>query len=235
MQKKPIILMTLATDTGLYGLTRVATYRNYAESFAAQGAAVLGVTDPDPDTAAQLAAMADGLFLTGGVDVDPSLYGETAIPECGRLDPWRDGVEAAYWKAFWDAGKPIFGICRGLQVINVLLGGTLYQDLPAQLGLEHPHNTIHTVRAMEGTFLREAFGAEFTVNSFHHQAVKDLADGLEVCAASMGGQVVEAFRHKTRPILAVQWHPERMTVDRLTKEGPDMGPLFRHFVEMLEC
>jgi len=233
MKKKPIILMTGATDTGLYGLTRLVTYRNYAESFSAQGAVVLGVNDPDPDTVAQLTELADGLFLTGGVDVDPALYGEAVLPECGKLDPWRDRLEAAYWKGFYEANKPVFGICRGLQVINVLMGGTLYQDLPAQLGLEHPHNTIHPVQAMEGTFLRETFGEEFTVNSFHHQAVKDLAEGLEVCATSMGGQIVEAFRHKTRPILAVQWHPERMTVDRLTKEGPDMAPLFRRFVEML--
>ena len=128
------------------------------------------------------------------------------------------------------------GICRGLQVLNVVLGGTLYQDLPSQLGLEHPGGTVHEVEACEGSDLERLFGKRFLVNSYHHQAVRELAPGLVADAVFADDErIVEAFHHTALPITAYQWHPERMRgTERLTKEGPDMDALFRAFLDAVE-
>ncbi len=141
-------------------------------------------------------------------------------------------MELAYAKAFLAAKKPIMGICRGMQLINVALGGTLYQDIPTQLGYEHPH-AAHEVVAREGSELSRLFGRRFTVNSYHHQAVKKLGEGLIADAVfAEDERLVEAVHHETLPVAAYQWHPERMCgKDRMTQEGPDMEPLFRQFLE----
>ena len=233
--KKPIILMTGGSDTGTLGQTRLYCNKNYSEALEAQGAIVLSVCDSDPDTVAQLTELADGLFLTGGVDMEPARYGEETLPECGNLDLWRDETELAFAEAFIEAKKPILGVCRGLQTLNVALGGTLYQDIPSQLGLTHASGTTHVIENAEGSELFRFYGKHCVVNSFHHQAVKDLAPGLEVTAASEYGNVVEAFRHKELPIVAYQFHPERMRGEkRVTAEGPDTDPLFENFVKMCE-
>lgn len=233
-KKGPLILMTGSSDLSPRGLRRVYCYKNYSEAMESHGAAALSVSACDAGTAGELAALADGLFLTGGGDVEPRYYGEERRPFCGEPEEGRDELEFTLIRAFLDAGKPIFGICRGLQVLNVALGGTLWQDLPAQVGLEGHGDGVHPVRAAEGSLFRRLFGAEFPVNSYHHQAVKDLAPGLIPGAWDESGRIVEAFFHRTLPIWAVQWHPERMTGrERLTREGPDMAPLFRFFCE--EC
>lgn len=231
--RKPIILMSFGTDTGAHPIPRLTIYRNYAESLNELGARVLGITDPGEDAARELCDMADGLLLTGGADVEPARYGEQTLDACGEPDFWRDAAEFAYARAFIAAKKPILGICRGLQVLNVVLGGTLYQDLPSQLGVEHPGGAVHEVAAREGSDLERLFGRRFLVNSYHHQAVKELAPGLAADAVFAGDErIVEAFHHTELPIAAYQWHPERMRgAERLTKEGPDMGALFRAFLD----
>lgn len=234
--KKPIILMTYGTDTaGVHPLPRLTIYRNYAEALNELGARVLGVTDPDEDAARDLCALADGLLLTGGVDVAPARYGEETLPECGKLDPWRDEMEFAYVKAFIAAKKPIMGICRGMQTLNVALGGTLYQDIPLQLGYEHPH-AVHEVVARKGSDLERLFGERFLVNSYHHQAVKELGEGLVADAVFADDEhIVEAMHHTQLPIAAYQWHPERMRgQERMTTEGPDMDAVFRLFLDTVE-
>lgn len=233
---KPIILMSFGTDTGAQPIPRLTIYRNYAESLNEAGARVLGITDPDEDAARELCDMADGLLLTGGADVEPARYGEQTLDACGEPDLWRDAAEFAYAKAFIAAKKPILGICRGLQTLNVVLGGTLYQDIPSQLGLEHPGGVTHEVVAREGSGLERLFGRRFLVNSYHHQAVKELAPGLVTDAVFAGDErIVEAFHHTELPIAACQWHPERMRgAERLTREGPDMDALFRAFLEAAE-
>ena len=179
-------------------------------------------------------AHVDGLVLTGGADVDPALYGEERLPQCGATDPWRDRMEEAYIGAFVRAGKPIFGICRGAQMINVALGGTLYQDISAQLGVSHNFGIVHEVTSCADTFAYDLFGARFMVNSFHHQAIRKLAPSLRPAAYAEDGKIAEAFVHETLPILGVQWHPERMTGDdRMTREGPAMQRLFLHFLHLL--
>lgn len=231
--KKPIILMTFGTDTGgVHAIPRLTIYRNYAEALNELGAHVLGVTDPDEAAARELCEIADGLLLTGGADVAPVYYGEAAMTECGKVDTWRDETELAYAKAFLAAKKPIMGICRGMQLLNVALGGTLYQDIPAQLGYEHPH-AAHEVVASEVSELSRLFGRRFTVNSYHHQAVKTLGEGLVADAVfAEDERLVEAMHHTELPVAAYQWHPERMRgKDRMTKEGPDMEPLFKLFLD----
>lgn len=234
--RKPIILMSCGTDLGANALPRLAIYRNYAESLNEAGAYVLVITDADEAAARALCGIADGLLLTGGVDVEPARYGEPTLDACGEIDRWRDAAEFAYARAFIAAKKPILGICRGMQVLNVVLGGTLYQDIPSQIGLEHPGGVAHEVDARGGSDLERLFGERFLVNSYHHQAVKALAPGLAADAVLAGDKrIVEAFHHTQLPIAACQWHPERMRgAERLTKEGPDMDALFRAFLDAVE-
>lgn len=232
--KKPLLLMTAASDTAPNTLTRIATYKNYADAFIGSGCTVVCASGGENGTAEQLAEIADGLFLTGGVDVSPKLYGEEKIPQCGQSDEWRDRTEAACFKAFMEAGKPVFGICRGMQMINVLMGGTLYQDISEELHVSHPYNSIHEIDAVKDSIICRLFGEKFIVNSFHHQAVESLAPGLLPLAYSADGGIIEGFYHKELPILAVQWHPERMTGEgRMTQAGPDMAPLFQYFTETI--
>lgn len=232
MEKTPLILMSGSADVSQRGLRRVHYYKNYPEALESCGAVVLNVSACDAGSAKRLAALADGLYLPGGGDIPPEYYGEKALPACGEPEEGRDELEFTLARAFLEAEKPIFGICRGLQVLNVLLGGTLWQDIPSQLGMEHPNDSVHGVRTAESSIFRVLFGEEFPVNSYHHQGVKDLAPGLVPGAWDGTGRIVEAFSHETLPIWAVQWHPERMTGrERLTPEGPDMAPLFRFFCD----
>lgn len=175
----------------------------------------------------------DGLLLSGGSDLDPSYYGEEPIPELNVTIPERDAFEMALLREALRRGVPIFGICRGLQVLNVALGGTLYQDLPAQLGediLEHRQETpkwrpTHEVEIHEGSLVAEIAACSCVrVNSYHHQGIKDLADGLVVSARSSDGVVeaVESGNLSERWMVGVQWHAEAMR---------DAGPEHRSFFE----
>lgn len=232
-ERGPLILMTGSFDVAEgRDLERVYYYKNYPEALERCGATVLNVSRCDGGTARRLAALADGLYLTGGGDMEPRYYGEERLLSCGEPEKGRDELELALVRAFLEVQKPILGICRGLQVLNVVLGGTLWQDLPTQTGRGGHGEGVHTVRTAEGSRLRSFFGAEFPVNSFHHQAVRQLAPGLVPTAWEEPGELVEAFAHESLPLWAVQWHPERMTgAERYTREGPDMGPLFQFFCD----
>lgn len=232
MEQRPLILMTGSADVSQRGLRRMHYYKNYPEALETHGAVVLHVSHCDAVSARQLAQLSDGLYLPGGGDIEPLRYGEVPHPLCGKPEEGRDELEFTLGQAFLEAQKPILGICRGLQVLNVLLGGTLWQDIPDQAGLVHPDNSVHRVKTEAGSLFRRLFGVEFPVNSYHHQAVKGLASSLVPEAWDESGRLIEAFSHKTLPIWAVQWHPERMTGrERITKEGPDMAPLFRFFCD----
>ena len=140
----------------------------------------------------QLYTLCDGLLFTGGQDVDPALYGEEPSPRCGVPCPRRDALEAGLFRLAMAEGTPMLGICRGLQLMNVLLGGTLYQDLPTEHPSPIPHvmkppydRPCHTVRLAEGGTLRRLTGREeLGVNSYHHQAVRRLAPSLRAEAWS---------------------------------------------------
>jgi putative glutamine amidotransferase len=160
----------------------------------------------------------DGLVMHGGADVWPGSYGEEPLKPEWRGDRVRDEYEIALVKAFSDAGKPVFGICRGLQLINVAHGGTLYQDIATQKpgalthrdAVAYDHN-FHHVEVLPDTRLAQLLKDErrHKINSVHHQGIKDLAPGFVAEAVSPDDGVIEAIRHQGDAwIAAVQWHPE---------------------------
>ncbi len=163
----------------------------------------------------------DGLLLTGGTDLDPGHYGEKPIPELGVTLPEWDTLEMSLLRSALHRGVPIFGICRGMQILNVALGGTLYQDVPSQLGadvLDHWQQEpkcqpTHEVEVLDGSYLAEITDRQTVeVNSYHHQGIKGLADTLAVTARSTDGviEAVESRDFSERWLMGVQWHPEGM-------------------------
>ena len=166
----------------------------------------------------EVTALCDGFLFTGGGDADPALYGEKILPECGKIEPLRDAWDFAAAARALESGKPIIGICRGIQVLNVALGGTLYQDIPSQYKTDILHSQTnglhaysHSIRIVEGSPLRALLGTlEIKGNSFHHQAIKKLGTGLVPTAYADDG-IIEAVYGKDHPYLrAYQWHPERL-------------------------
>lgn len=202
--------------------------RCYMQRLTENGAIPLLLSpDMDDEQIDQCAKQLDGLMLAGGNDIDPALYGHAAVPELGEVNPLRDRLEMRIVPAFLRENKPVFGICRGIQALNVALGGSLYQDLPSQYrdtpeGMERithsqpaPYDVpVHSADILPGTMLARITGAEkLMVNSMHHQAVWTAAPGLTVCARAADG-VIEAVEMQGSPfVLAVQWHPERLTDD----------------------
>ena len=162
----------------------------------------------------------DGLLLQGGNDIAPETYGETPLNPAWAGDAIRDRYEIALFEEFVRQGKPVFGICRGCQLINVALGGTLYQDIETQLPgkLSHRDDTqydkvIHSTRILENTWLASMYPSATVVrtNSIHHQAVKELGRDLVVEARSEPDEIIEAVRWEGESfVLGVQWHPEFM-------------------------
>jgi len=158
----------------------------------------------------------DGFLLTGGYDVAPSLYGQKKLPACGDITEGLDRMEAACLPRILAADKPVLGICRGMQFLNVVLGGTLWQDLPSQRPSETAHNMdapydrfVHKVLQPEDSPLLEIIPfREFGVNSAHHQAVCRIAEGLFPAAVSEDGLVEAVCMPGKRFVYAVQWHPE---------------------------
>jgi putative glutamine amidotransferase len=164
----------------------------------------------DPDRIAAYVDTFDGFFFAGGVDVDPARYGESITGEGVEIDESRDAFELAFFPAAFASGKPILGICRGIQVINVAMGGTLYQDIPGHRQSTPAEQFAQPVTLQRDTRLYGICGAErLLVNSCHHQAIKDVAPGLRVTARADDGTIeaVEATEHPY--LVAVQWHPER--------------------------
>ncbi len=172
-------------------------------------------TGPDgPGTgAAEVIDVLDGLVLTGGGDVDPRAYGEEAEPEVGGIDLNRDASERALLVAALEADMPVLAICRGCQVLNVYLGGTLHQHLPDVVGnLDHRSAPFRfgdvDVETVPGTVTADVFGPSTTVRCSHHQAIRDLGRGLVVTARAGDGVVEAVELPSARFVLAVQWHPE---------------------------
>lgn len=156
----------------------------------------------------------DGVLFIGGWDVEPDLYGELRLPECGPASRIKDLYEIELFRLARKKGLPILAICRGIQVVNVAMGGTLVQDLPSAIGRVHQQEKgdtyWHDVEIVPDTGLFGMMGVSvMATNSYHHQSVKDLAEGLRVTARSRDG-VIEAVEGTDGPYLAaVQWHPER--------------------------
>jgi putative glutamine amidotransferase len=211
-----------ASEQQSYGLVnRFRVTANYVTAITEAGGVPL-VLPPQPSNHAALIEVVDGLLLTGGADIDPQRYGDpTRHPETDEVDELRDSFEIELTKLALDWQLPIFCICRGIQVLNVALGGTLYQDLPTQYegALQHRQQRqgvpadmpFHTLQVESGTLLAEVYGSlEIQANSLHHQAIRDIASHLTVNAWAEDG-VIEAASVENYPFaLAVQWHPELM-------------------------
>ena len=196
----------------------------YIDAFSAQGATtrVLAWTED----AAAITNMVNGvdlLVLCGGEDVDPARYGATRKSYCRASNLTRDAFEWELLGAAVALGKPVFGICRGNQMINVFFGGTLYQDLAQEHGAAHP--STHVVQVMNDGYLKPIFQSSYqSVNSTHHQAVKDLAPGFTVAATASDG-VIEAIENKALNVRGVQFHPEA-----LQGSDPKFAAIFRWLV-----
>lgn len=181
--------------------------------------------------------MVDGLYLPGGVDVDPHLYGEEPLAGMGSFDPDWDAVDVVLAQAALERNMPILGICRGMQVLNVAAGGTLYQDIPSQVpgALKHSQKgprwaASHAVELDGESRLAKTLGAtELRINSYHHQAVKDVAPGFRSVANAPDGviEAIESTQH--RYAVGVQWHPELMV-----ERDPMYKALFVDFIEAVK-
>ena len=170
----------------------------------------------DQEIIEELVQSMDGFLLTGGHDVTPSLYGEEPHSKCTELCYLRDQMESHLINTAIKMDKPILGICRGIQILNVVMGGSLYQDIPEQTESTVTHQqtppyekTVHSVNIHANTPLHTILGKDcIDVNSYHHQGIKQLADSLKPMAEASDGIIEAVYRPDSSFVFAVQWHPE---------------------------
>ncbi len=217
MARKPVIGVTPLVDEQRESYWMLPGY--FEGVLEAGGVPMMLPLTDDVGVLARALDACDGVLIAGGQDVAPEVYGVIA-PEAaalvGETCPERDQMEAALLGVAIERDLPVLGICRGIQVINALLGGTLWQDLPTQRPSDVEHHghapydvPVHTVEVAAGTPLAAAIGAgEHAVNSYHHEAVRELAPGLEAMAFSPDGLVEALWRPASAFLWAVQWHPE---------------------------
>lgn len=229
---KPIIGISSYSENG-----KVQLNLPYVKSVRAAGgiALVIPVTCDEEQIEAVLDHI-DGLVMTGGDDVDPQIFGEQPHPRLGAVGPERDRFDIMLIQKALKKGLPIMGICRGEQLLNVAMGGTMIQDIPSQVqgAIKHrqdgPRNyASHAIKIEKGSLAYKCFGSDSTsVNSFHHQAVAKLAPGLKVTAVAPDGVIEIIEKIGDEKVFGVQFHPEGFVA-----EG-DMRflPLFKHLVEM---
>ena len=221
---RPLIAVTAGNRPDRSGALRLAINRAYVGALHAAGADVV-VLPPTPrgqgPVSPALLERLDGILIPGGADLNPRHYGEAPRDGLGDVDDDLDALELALVRAAVDRPLPVFGICRGQQVVNVALGGSLYQDLAGDGLTDFPHLTeaargrdhvAHDIEIRAGTRLHQILGADrLDVNSFHHQAVRDVAPGLRVSAMSAVDGVIEGLESIDGLILTVQCHPEELT------------------------
>lgn len=226
------LLITQRESVDSHGSPIDSLEASYTLYFAELGAQVRPVPNflPDPETSLAEEEF-DGLVLTGGGSLPPEFY---RLPHSDRFQPDRDRTEKALIGLCRKQGKPILGICRGMQLINVALGGTLIQDLPPEQKIFHTSSQgdlVHPVFSPEGSTLNGLYGPVFSVNSAHHQALDQLSDGLEAVAWSESG-VVEAVELPGYPLLGVQFHPERMAFGKRRLDTVDGAAIFGWFLDV---
>lgn len=241
--RRPVIGIPMQTLVGVLGERQPmwSIGQRYLEALVRAG----GIPWPIPamsgelETIRSIFSRLDGLLLTGGSDIEPQRYGESPRPECGATDPARDAVELELVLLALDANRPVLAICRGLQMLNVACGGTLYQDIPTQVpaALKHDYTARqghldrtgapHDVAIKPGSRLARLLGTSITaVNSIHHQAIKDLGQNLVATAFATDG-IIEAIEQPDKHfVLGVQWHPEE-----LLETQPIMARLFDAFIQ----
>ena len=191
---------------------------SYAGAVKAAGGLPVLLVDYEKQEIQKLLGLLDGLLLSGGKDVDPVYFGEDMLPGCGEITPVRDAFEIEFTRLALNAGLPVLGICRGAQVLNIAAGGNIYQDLITQLPGRLKHHQLapawaptHNIQVEAGTLLENILQiGVIRVNSFHHQAVRDVAPGFVVSARSPDG-IIEAIESACAAFaLGVQCHPEEM-------------------------
>ena len=223
---------TIAIPKFKKDMLRVYMQSKYTSALRRAGAKAVWIETDDLEKAIATMLQCDGLLLSGGEDIDPFHYGHTPTEKCGEIVKQRDHAEMKLLEAFFATGKPILGICRGEQMLNVFFGGTLHQDIKEISGCNHDdwrhrRRGNHTVTVRAGTRLAEIMGKEsFIVNSLHHQAVDKVAPALIAGAVSEDG-IIESVEHSEhRFCIGVQWHPEHMSAfSKLQRR------LFNGFVE----
>ncbi|MFD1426784.1 putative glutamine amidotransferase [Kroppenstedtia sanguinis] len=219
---KPVIGMTLSMNENRLTLSR----DNADAVLTAGGIPFLLPYATETDVLDGMVQQIDGLLLTGGDDIDPSLFGEEPLPGLGEVEPERDRMEIALVRKMVHAGKPVLAICRGCQILCIALGGDMYQDLYSQRkdSIQHvqrgPRGYLsHSVSIQEGTWLSQIAGEDrIRVNSYHHQAVRRLPEGYIPSAIAPDG-VIEAFEGDGPTwVMGVQWHPENLfRTDRVSR------------------
>lgn len=212
--RKPIIGVVPLVDQERESFWMLPGYMNGIEQ--AGGIPIMLPLTSDEDDLQQMVRELDGFLFTGGQDISPNLYAEKTTPMCGQRCKERDAMEAVLFRLVYETDKPLLGICRGIQSINVIMGGTLYQDLPSEhpssiVHCQHPPYDvpIHTVSILPESPLYELLHKKtLMVNSYHHQAVKMLAPKLSVMATSEDGLVEAVYVPYKQFIWGIQWHPE---------------------------
>ncbi len=233
----------LVADKPLIGISLGYSEKNsvnsrYVESVIRNGGVpyLIPVTE-DVELLRQIVAELDGIVFTGGEDFDPAFYGAEKHPNLEEVNPLRDSYDLTLFKLATDRNVPVLGICRGLQLMNIAMGGTLYQDIPSEKPSDVNHrpdsegeSLAHTVNLVSGSVAGEVLGTErIEVNSIHHQGIKKLASGLKVTGWSNDSipEVIEAYPH--RAMMAVQFHPEI-----LSEKDDTFNKLFRFLIDEAE-
>ena len=216
---KPLIAMLAPIDDDKQ-LNLLYTYISAIED--AGGAPLIIPYTENKEILNQYADMFDGICFTGGVDIEPRRFGEETKEACGKIQLFRDKLELDFFDIAFEKKKPIIGICRGAQVINVALGGTLYQDIPTEIETNIAHRQSepktehsHEINVMENTpYYNLVKKTRVRANSFHHQSAKDLGRGLKVMATADDGVIEALYYDGDQYVMAYQWHPERLyTID----------------------
>ena len=231
---KPVIGMAALYDAEL---KRFWMGENYIRAIEDAGGIPVLLSLKNDEDFEPLLDIVSGIMLTGGQDINPLHYGDNISEHCKLIMPERDETDMKLFNTAFKRGIPILGICRGEQLINVAMGGSLYQDINAQAAASIKHwqadilsanYPVHKIAVSKNSRLYDCFGREaIMVNSLHHQAVKTLAQGLTASAYSEDG-IIEAIEYKSseRFLLGVQWHPEAMF-----RRDDNARRLFRYFIE----
>ncbi len=233
--QKPLIIIPAHTETIALG-DHYAIRVTYADTILAHGGSPLMVPlMTDREALESIVEVAAGLLLPGGVDVDPSLYGQEAHPMLGAVEPKLDFMERELVQAAYGRDMPILAICRGLQSLVVTLGGSLYQDLPSETsGIPHEvrqhgrSHLAHSVRLTSSSRLAGMLGSDdIPVNTFHHQGVRDVPEQLQVVGRAEDGQIEAVEDPNQTFVFGVQCHPEELW----QSAEPRFGNLFARFIE----
>ena len=234
VEQKPLIGITGRRRKGemLRGSLKVMNHLpfdvywvDYAQGvIAAGGVPVFLPLSLDP---AEIIPRLDGILMSGGADIDPKRYGAEPEPELQSIEPARDEFELKILEQVYECELPIAGICRGLQILNVHAGGSLYQDVPPHSVRDKaPSTRVHDITTEKGSILEKLYGEKLEVNSLHHQSIKTLGKHFSASATSNDG-IVEGIEHSQLPIVAVQWHPEML-------DTRDSDPIFKWLVSKAE-